>query len=287
MGPSATRNYIIEKATGEFILMLDSDDWLESDAIEKLVETQCKFNCDIVKFSYYINSDKDKIIKSVKYNKKYADRLLQNKEECQNELIKDILLGNIPAYTWAMFIKRELIREELYFEKEINHMEDKVFLIKLLSNVKNIYFSNLKLYHYFINTEGLMHKYKYDYYLEKDIEVHTKIDEIIKKYYNEDKKLISINNTMSTYAIERNIFNIYKTKGKQEMLKKYNEIKEYWKKISKETNYKYLNESRYTLKGDYFIKILQKENINNIIKKYNREIFIEKIKYRIKSLLRR
>ena len=105
--------------------------------IEKMVKMQCKYNCDIVKINYFINSSENKIIskgKCQKYKNKLID--LQNYKE---ELVADILLGNVPAYTWSMLIRKDIIKENLYFEKNV-HLEDKIFLIKLIDNVKNIFF---------------------------------------------------------------------------------------------------------------------------------------------------
>lgn len=283
-GLSSARNYAIEKSTGEFILLIDSDDWLEKDTIEKMMNIQSKHNCDIVKINYCVNSSKNKIINKGGYQK-YKDKLIDI-EIYKEKLIADILLGNIPAYTWSMLIKKEVIKKELYFEKNV-HLEDKIFLIKLISNLKNIFFSSEILYHYFFNINGLMHKRRYEYYLEKDIEMNKRINEIIKEYYNDYKSLFVINNTMSSYAIERNLYNIYKTTNEQKMIEVYNKIKEDWKNISKETDYKYLKNSKYAIKGEHFIKKWNKNNLSNVIKAYNKEKYIENIKTRIKAIVRR
>ncbi len=283
-GPSSARNYIIEKSTGEFILLIDSDDWLEKDAVEKMMEIQYKYNCDIVKINYCVNSSEDKMINKGGFQK-YKDKLIDvaiHKEK----LITDILLGNIPAYTWSMLIKKEVIKKELYFEEDIVHLEDKLFLIKLISNVKNIFFSSEILYHYFLNINGLMHKNNFEYYLEKDIELNKIINEIIEEYYNDYKNLFIINNTMSSYAIERNLYNIYKTTNEQKMVEEYNKIKEEWKKISKETDYKYLKNSKYAIKGEHFIKKWNKNNLSSITKSYNIEKYLENIKTKIKAIVR-
>ena len=39
LGQSKTRNHGLEYATGEYCGMVDSDDWIEPDAIEKIVNT--------------------------------------------------------------------------------------------------------------------------------------------------------------------------------------------------------------------------------------------------------
>lgn len=281
-GLSSARNFGIEKSTGKFIMMIDADDWLEKNTIEEMVRIQCKNNCDIVRINYFINATENKIInkgKCYKYQNELID--IQNNKE---NIISDILLGNIPAYTWAMLINKETIKETLYFEKNV-HLEDKIFLIKLISNIKNIYFSSYCLYHYFFNINGLMHKHSYEYYLEKDFAMNNRINQIINEYYNNYINLHTINNTMSSYSIERNLFNIYKKNNKQKMLEEYHKIKENWEKICEDVNYEYLKKSMYAKKGDYYLKKWKDGNISDIIRSYNINIKKDKIKQCIKKLI--
>ncbi len=47
-GASASKNVAIENATGEFVCFVDSDDWMELNAIELLVNEQLKTGADVV-----------------------------------------------------------------------------------------------------------------------------------------------------------------------------------------------------------------------------------------------
>ena len=49
-GVAATRNHLLEKARGEFVLFVDSDDWIELNTIETLIEEQQKGDYDLVSF---------------------------------------------------------------------------------------------------------------------------------------------------------------------------------------------------------------------------------------------
>ena len=60
-GLSGARNTGIKIATGEYILFVDSDDWLELDALEKLAVHVDKFKSDITMFKLkYFNEDTSK-----------------------------------------------------------------------------------------------------------------------------------------------------------------------------------------------------------------------------------
>lgn len=48
-GVAVARNTLLDKAKGEFVLFVDSDDWIELNMVEILLEKQKQYQCDIVK----------------------------------------------------------------------------------------------------------------------------------------------------------------------------------------------------------------------------------------------
>ena len=60
-GLGVTRNVGIDAAHGEYVLFIDSDDWLDLTACEKLLSKAKENNSDIVFFSaYLVNGDEKK-----------------------------------------------------------------------------------------------------------------------------------------------------------------------------------------------------------------------------------
>lgn len=47
-GLAAARNTLLDNATGEFVCFVDSDDWLEKDAIQVLIQRQIETDADVV-----------------------------------------------------------------------------------------------------------------------------------------------------------------------------------------------------------------------------------------------
>ena len=56
-GVSSTRKYGVNHATGDFIMFVDSDDWIDKDTCEYLMKLQKRINADVVCCDYYINND--------------------------------------------------------------------------------------------------------------------------------------------------------------------------------------------------------------------------------------
>ena len=57
-GPGATVNNGIKHATGKYFRMVDGDDWVDSDALKKLIQKLSKINSDMVVANYKTYSEK-------------------------------------------------------------------------------------------------------------------------------------------------------------------------------------------------------------------------------------
>ena len=60
-GEFTTRNYGLERATGEYITFIDPDDYIETNMIERAIIISNKYNADIVQWNSYYNKDKEQI----------------------------------------------------------------------------------------------------------------------------------------------------------------------------------------------------------------------------------
>ena len=76
-GPSHARNLGVDTAQGEYIVFVDSDDWVEKDAFEKLYNTAKKYDADLVKAEFCFFGKNENLEKLNLYLKKNS---LQSKE---------------------------------------------------------------------------------------------------------------------------------------------------------------------------------------------------------------
>ena len=136
-GIAIVRNTLLENATGEYILFVDSDDWIEKDMVEKLVERATSTDADIVGCDYYEDYPDNMVIRKQHYP---SDHI---------EAIKAMTLLRIKGVLWKLFIRRDLIvKNHLSFIPNIHFGEDYIFCCKLFYFAKSVSAVDKALYHY-------------------------------------------------------------------------------------------------------------------------------------------
>jgi len=140
-GSSLARKIGLEKSTGDYIIGTDSDDWLEADMIEKMVNKAISEDFDIVWCDYFKN-----------------DNCIMNDYPKNNNKIgifKGLFNGDFMGSVWNKLVRRDVYSNEIYFPN-VMMLDD--FVI----SVQNIYYANkigildIALYHYRENPYSLM-----------------------------------------------------------------------------------------------------------------------------------
>ncbi|MBY3623489.1 glycosyltransferase family 2 protein [Acinetobacter sp. CUI P1] len=151
-GQSAARNTGVKASTGDFLLFLDSDDYLISDIFTSHSKIISDTNVDIVFHNYrYFNCLTNRIENSgVDYS------AYENKSQISSEGLNEIL-GEYPLfnwYPWQFIIKRDILsKNNLFFEEGILY-EDVELVFKLIVLSKTIVFNNCYALMYRINRLG-------------------------------------------------------------------------------------------------------------------------------------
>lgn len=142
-GIASVRNKLLEYATGDYIFFVDSDDYLETNAVESLVKIIETTGCDIVRSSYFEVKDNNlRIITQKSWNNKI------------HLLKQHISAWNSIEAMWQLFIRRSLIEEHhLRFPSGINAAEDHLMIIKLYYYAHSIIDSEKPIYYYRIDNE--------------------------------------------------------------------------------------------------------------------------------------
>ncbi len=137
-GISATRETGLKAASGEYILYVDSDDYIAPNMVELLLARANETNADIIYSDYY--------------DLKNGELIYQN----QSLTVKDPLLitasmlrSEIVWTPWNKVFKKELaIDHNIHWPVGINVGEDLVVMAKLFAYAKKIEYVNQALYIY-------------------------------------------------------------------------------------------------------------------------------------------
>lgn len=140
-GIGKTRNFGIDKATGKYLMFLDSDDYLDINACEKLYNKAIKEKSDLVVFDFY---RVEETLKEVTINNFKSSSLKENPN-----LLLDINLGPCNK-----LIKRELIdKNNTRFNEELKY-EDTPFVTEIIKNANKISKLNEYLHYYVIHSNS-------------------------------------------------------------------------------------------------------------------------------------
>ena len=143
-GLSDARNVGIKKASGKYIALIDSDDFIDKKMLEILIKNLKETKADISICAYKLfYNDKVKIIQNSKENIKYT---IYNKREALKQLLSadDTKITN---HAWNKLYKKELFNK-IYYPKGRN-FEDIGTTYKLFDKSNLIVYTNYIGYYYY------------------------------------------------------------------------------------------------------------------------------------------
>lgn len=153
-GAATARNLGIDKAKGEFITFVDSDDYVEKDAYSLFINRMLYEDSDICISSYRCVNEKGQELGWYKPRlKKYAEKSpLDGKEACRVFLTS----RDIEGFSWNKVFRTELIKSsKIKYDENKTAYEDMSFVFDALAHSKKVSFINLELYNYRQRSQSL------------------------------------------------------------------------------------------------------------------------------------
>lgn len=155
-GVSEARNAGLEKVSGEYIMFVDSDDWIDPFMMEKMYRTLKKYDTELVVcepiYAYETHTNTPELS---------GESFLLDSKEALKLLVEDRRFRSV---LWNKLYARRLW-QDIRFPKG-KHYEDVRTIYKIYDLCEKIAFLEQGLYYYFQRDESIVHSSQIDSYLE-------------------------------------------------------------------------------------------------------------------------
>lgn len=192
-GPAITRDNAYKRATGDYIWFIDSDDWIESNAVTFLVDKAIVDRADILYFDYEVNNQSDSKLCYGNHSFDAETTLLQKLKTS-----KDVAM-------WAIFIRKSFLSTlNIKIPTDFNVGEDYAVHIQILKGNPKISYVSQLIYHYRRMSTSLSHR-KSRMYFQEAIKMIYFIDSLLEN--DEQKKcFMTFKGSMKIQVMESRLF---------------------------------------------------------------------------------
>ena len=202
-------------ATGEYVVYIDTDDYIDETLLSRLIEENEGINADIVQTDYIIeNQIRGKKIKENNYYK--------NKTTIEKNNFKEIYDIFLTTYQYsgicAKLIKKDLLNN-IKFQKSVNMCEDLYINLELISQAKKILFIPEAYYHYMIRENSTctnLDKTKMKKRIKDCIYIYSLFFEYLKRWNintDENIKIVANRIIKEAFLQVRNLFFVSSSKN--------------------------------------------------------------------------
>ncbi len=262
-GVSQARNIGIKNSNGDYIVFVDSDDYIESNMCQILIEESERYKADLVVCGYYTHSVDT--ITPISYKAK-----VYNKIRSLSLDFSELYIGCFFNSLWNKLYKREYIGE---FDPKLSLGEDLLFNLDYLKKCSIIKTTDSVLYHYNINhnMNSLTHLYR-----ENNLEIKEML-------YMEMKNFCECNGIDSIYRKGMNrqyFFEVYY--GFQQIV--------YYSKLKKKNIIQVFN---HWLNKEHVINVVEESSFKEVqfkiaryLMKY-KNVYLLLLMYKLKKILKK
>ena len=172
-GEFTTRNYGLERATGEYATFVDTDDWVEKDWAEKLYNAAKENNADLAVCGFErIDLDTGKVVSKNMTNFGYSVKEISHQD--------DFMIFINPA-PWNKIYKLEKVKDLRFLN--FRGFNDMIFLTSSYTRIERVAFVPDVLYHYYLRYDSQIHSVN-----KQDVDNFKKYLLELKSFYIKENK---------------------------------------------------------------------------------------------------
>lgn len=154
-GANLSRKEGFKIARGEYITFIDSDDYLESTMLEKLISVALLHKNDMVICEWYVDNDNKS--KHIQLNLPYNS--ISKKDILEKYIVPSVwgMPGSIfiPCFLWCRIVKKSLVSEWMFVSEREYLPEDLILQLNISLHVESVGLIREPLYHYCVNDNSL------------------------------------------------------------------------------------------------------------------------------------
>ncbi len=147
-GLANARNSGIEMCTGDYVMFADSDDFLELDMVDFLLNLILKYDTDVSRCGFYFNYENTNEEKSASNDTSIK---IFNYEE---RMIDLTIGGHISGVAWNKLYKSKIIKTH-YYNKKDGCSEDIMHNYRVYKDIYKTVFCDIPKYHYVIRENSI------------------------------------------------------------------------------------------------------------------------------------
>lgn len=235
-GVAEARNAALQEVNSEFVMFVDSDDWIDLETCEVSINEIISENADVVMFGY-VREYTEKSLPKAMFEQ---EKVIFEGEEVRNKLHRRIfgpIEGelkspeklNANTTIWGKLYRTSIVKDIKFVSlKELGLCEDGYFNISVFKNVKKAVFIKKYFYHYrkVINGGSLTQNKDNDIF-EKEKRFYNKLNRVIENEKLPVEYKLALNNRMAVSLIEAGIMIVNSKCNVYENIKKFLKSEEY------------------------------------------------------------
>lgn len=162
-GLSSARLFGLNNSKGDFVVFVDSDDYLAADYLSTLYDAISTHSADISMCAYYTDDGNELAVQSL--CQKQPVVILEREDILKKYMLPQLPSScdkdeHLPSFMWIRMFRRKILTEDLFVSERDVYQEDLALSLLIYKKIERIAVVNKPSYYYCINPGSLTLRYR-------------------------------------------------------------------------------------------------------------------------------